>query len=140
MIGLTVAVAAPGPKDAAPKKDPPVIVGEWRCVELLGGGRAVPAEMLPEIVFEFTADGKFRCREGAEERPEGTYTADPAKEPGEVDYAAGGIAKKNKGIYKVEKDTLTVCFTEGGGDRPTAFESPAGDRILLLTFKRVKKD
>jgi hypothetical protein len=39
----------------------------------------------------------------------------------------------------VEGDTLTVCPVEGDANRPTAFESAAGSKGILLTLKWVKK-
>ena len=87
---------------------------------------------------QFTADGKFRGRFGPE-TSEGTYTTDPAKDPAQIDCVSGKAAKSKGGIFKVEKDTLTLCFAEGDAARPTKFESPAGTRIMLLTFKRVEK-
>jgi uncharacterized protein (TIGR03067 family) len=139
-IGLALTVGAPM-KESPKKAEPPSLVGEWECVEFIGGGRTATANEVAQIGIrmEFTADGKFRCREGKRDYPEGTYKRDPGKDPAEVDYTAGGIMKGNKGIYKVEKDTLTICVAEGGADRPTKFESPAGTRVMLVTFKRVEK-
>jgi hypothetical protein len=45
--------------------------------------------------------------------------------------------KTVKGIYKIEKDKLTVCLALEG-DRPKAFESKEGSSTLLQVFK--KKD
>ena len=77
------------------------------------------------IGMEFAADGKLQFRFGPEQGA-CTYTADPSKDPAELDYASDKGGRGNKAIYKVEKDMLTFCFAEGGGDRPTKFESPAG--------------
>jgi uncharacterized protein (TIGR03067 family) len=137
-LALALMVGAPGPKEAPKKADSPSIVGEWECVELVGGGRKADAKEASQCHYEFTADGKFRVNWGGQ-NIEGTYTTDAKKDPAEIDCATGNAAKKNLGIFKVEKDTLIHCFADGGGDRPTKFESPAGTRILLLTFKRVEK-
>ena len=139
-VGLALLVGTPAPKEAPKKADVPSIVGEWECSSFMGGGRAATPNELSQIaiVMEFTADGKFRSQEG-KARHTGKYTINASKDPAELDYAAGGIAKGNHGIYKVDKDTLTICVAEGGGVRPTKFESPAGTRIMLLTFTRVEK-
>jgi uncharacterized protein (TIGR03067 family) len=138
-LGLAVAVGAPITKEAPKKAEPPPIVGEWTCVAFVGGGRIATPDEVKELQFrlEFTADGKFRHNWGPRSE-QGTYTIDPAKEPAHVDYSVPGKVG-NQGIYKVDKDMLTLCAAEGGGPRPDKFESPAGTRIMLLTFQRVEK-
>jgi len=139
-LGLALAVGAPAPKEAPKKAEPPSIVGEWECVECTAGGRTASAEELDDLQcgYKFTADGKFQSRWGKQVF-EGTYTTDSAKDPAQMDCVSDKTGKVGQLIYKVEKDKLTICGAEGGRDRPTKFESPAGTRIMLLTFKRVEK-
>jgi uncharacterized protein (TIGR03067 family) len=135
---LALAVGAPGPKEAPPK-DPPSLVGEWALTSRVVGGK--PEAPSPGSSVTFTADGRVRLREGRAERAEqATYTADPKKTPAELDIVPPARANEPvlKAIYKVDGDTLTICFG-GGGDRPTAFESPAGAGVMLVTFTRAKK-
>ena len=140
ILGLTLTVGAPGVKDPPKKVEVPAIVGEWECVELVGGGRKASAAELADLGarFEFLADGKFKSRFGGEAR-DGTYATGPTKDPAEVDFQWNGNQTKKGGIYKVDKDGLTLCYAEGKGDRPAKFESPAGTRIFLMTFKRIEK-
>jgi uncharacterized protein (TIGR03067 family) len=139
-LGLALAVGAPGVKDAPKKKaEPPAIVGEWQCVEFIGGGRLAAPKELAQIGMEFTADGKVRNRWG-KDVSEGTYTTDPSKDPAHLDCMSDKNRKGGQMIYKVEDDKLIICGHDGNrGDRPTKFESPAGTRTLLLTFKRAEK-
>jgi uncharacterized protein (TIGR03067 family) len=134
VVGLSL--AAPAPKDP-PKKDPPSIVGEWEAV---GGGPAA----LPDgwLTFTFTPDGKFFVAEGRGHEEAGTYTADPKKDPAELDIRPlpGRERPPLLGIYKVHGNSLTLCMVPGHvGKRPTRFEVPAGSAVSLLTFKRVQK-
>jgi uncharacterized protein (TIGR03067 family) len=138
VLAFAVVVTAPGPKDPPKKAESETILGEWACVEAIGGGQMASAEELRHIGIDFPAEGKFRMLWGGQ-RTEGTYTTDPKNDPAEIDVVSDKNGKKALGIYKLEKDKLTLCTAETGGTRPTKFESPAGTRILLLTFTRVEK-
>jgi uncharacterized protein (TIGR03067 family) len=137
-IGLAVLLGAPGPKEDPKKADTPSIVGDWVCTKCVADGREFPEEALTSIKMSFTADGKMNFKFGAQEGV-CTYAVDPSKDPPAVDYKSDKAAKGNQGIYKVETHSMTFCFAEGGRDRPAAFASPAGSRILLLTLARVEK-
>src|SRR4051794_7763650 len=104
-MGLALAVAAPGPKEGPKKADPPSLVGEWQCLEFIGGGQAAAPKDVAECSIEFTADGKVRNRWG-KDVTEGTYTADPAKDPAHLDVVSDKNGKVGRMIYKVEKDKL----------------------------------
>src|SRR5438270_1328828 len=136
LVGLALAVAAPGPKEA-PKKDGPTLAGDWVVQTVVKGGRPSPEE---DSALTFTADGKAVLKERGK-TIDGTYTSDPKKDPAEVDITleAGGMRVTLSGIFKFDKETLTICMTFMG-DRPKAFESPEGAMTVLLTLKRAKKD
>ena len=143
LVGLALAVAAPGPK-AGPKKDPPSVVGTWVAESVVVGGQAGP---IPEggSTFTLMADGKMIVREGTKAKPEEeTYTLDPKKDPPHIDVVPGdgGRMVILRGIYKVDGDTLTLCLGVGreAADRPATFESPAGSMVMLLTLKRAKNE
>jgi uncharacterized protein (TIGR03067 family) len=138
LTALALAVAAPASKEAPKKVDPPPIVGVWECVEVASNGEVASAEDASSCGLEFAADGTHRFRWGGQVGA-GTFTTDQTKEPAQLDFGSDKGGRINFGIYKVEKDTLIVCFTENGGTRPTKFEYPAGTRIVLLKLKRVEK-
>ena len=123
--------------NSTPKTDSPSLVGEWAIESSVEDGK--PDQLPPGMTWTFTADGKAALKVGGQAVPaiEATYTADPKKAPAQVDVAAGP-GETLRGIYKVEKDTLTFCFVEGPDARPTAFASPAGSKVVLLTLTRVK--
>ena len=139
LVGLAVLVAAPAPKEV-PKKDPGII-GEWVVQKMVVGGMDLPAPPGGQGTFNFTADGKLIVKEGAKEKPdEATYTVDTKKSPAEIDLIPPPKEKVGNmpGIFKIDGDTLTICFTFMG-ERPKSFES-AGGTTMLMTLKRAKND
>jgi uncharacterized protein (TIGR03067 family) len=142
LVGLAVVVGAPKGKEL-PKKEA-TLVGEWVGEKALAGGKELP---VPEggITFTFTADGGLTVKEGNRAKPEGaSYKADPKKDPAEIDIIPPPDKKEPllQGIYKLDGDTLTLCFSRGGpgGERPKKFESPEGSEVIVMTLKRAKKD
>lgn len=140
LVGLAVTISAPAPKDA-PKKESS-IVGEWNGVKAVAAGKELP---VPEggVTFTFAEDGKVLIREGKRDKDSATYKVDPRKDPPELDLIPPPDKKEPTvhGIFKVEGDTLTLCFERGQGEgtRPTKFESPEGSRIIVITLQRAKK-
>jgi len=142
LIGLAIAVGAPA-KEAPKDKDKPGIVGTWVGEKAVAGGKDLP---VPDggISFTFTEDGKVMIKEGKREKPDsGTYKLDPKKDPAEIDLTPPPDKKDDKtilGIYKVDGDTLTLCFGKESAERPTKFESPEGSKFIVITLKRAKKE
>jgi uncharacterized protein (TIGR03067 family) len=42
------------------------------------------------------------------------------------------------GIYKIEGDTLTICFTVDQKERPRNFSTKAEDKLRMMVLKRVR--
>lgn len=133
---LTLVVGAPAAKDT--KKEPPGLVGEWTIESAVIEGRR--DDPPPRTTWTFTADGKsmFDIPGGAASAS-GTFSTDPKKDPSWVDISAGPKGTPMKGIYKRDGETLTLCLGLDRDTRPTAFESKAGDKVILITLGKAKK-
>jgi uncharacterized protein (TIGR03067 family) len=97
--------------------------------------------LFKELKFEIPESGKYKLDFGGQ-KDEGTFTVDPSKKPAEMDIK--GVEGPNKGktikaIYKLDGDTVTICYGLGGGDRPTKFETKDGTMQFLAVYKREKK-
>ncbi|HZV03956.1 MAG TPA: sigma-70 family RNA polymerase sigma factor [Gemmataceae bacterium] len=125
-------------KDKAPK-DEEKILGTWALVSYEEGGQKAPEERIKDGKVIFAADGKLTAKLGEREQ-EFTYQLDPAKKPKEFSIT-DDKDRTALGIYKLDGDTLTVCFARPvpGADRPTEFASKEDTPIVLEVFKREKK-
>jgi uncharacterized protein (TIGR03067 family) len=142
LLGLSLTIAAPALKDPPKKTD--TIVGEWEVESLTMGGQPSTTTGLK---YTFTADGQWLIhRDGqvigvAANRG---FTMDNKTTPPSVDLISNTKAAnmlRLQGIFKVEKDTLTICGTrQQGAERPTKFESPEGSQIVIYVLKRVKPE
>jgi uncharacterized protein (TIGR03067 family) len=114
LVGLALIAGAPAKKDA-PAKEPPTLVGDWAGESGIHGGK--PENPPPGTTLTFTADGKVLFKEGGDGKPEeGSYKADAKKDPAEIDITPpdGPKGEILRGIYKIEGDTLTLCFSMKG--------------------------
>ena len=133
------ALAAPAPKPA-PKPDQndlKKLEGDWKIESWTQFGAQVGANW----TWTFKGD-KYTLDQGTN-LEEGTIKLDPKKDPPVMDLEITGGNCKGKdqpGIYKLDGDTLTVCFAwPGVADRPTEFTSTADNRWILIVLKRGKK-
>jgi uncharacterized protein (TIGR03067 family) len=109
------------------------LIGQWVCTARTYNGEASD---LDPCAWEFAAGGKLIRRIKDREPAEWRFTADPAKSPPRIDWTDG--EDPVAAIYKVDGDTLTLCYCHTAADRPTRFDSPKGAHLVLLTFKRAK--
>ena len=126
-------LAAPGhsAQDKAPGPTTP-LEGNWSALSVTAGGKPAP-EADAKLLFLDIEGGKvtvsFR-RKGKS----GTIKVNDRVEPKQFDLHLDGdqfIA----GIYRLEKDRLTLCFKEGDA-RPTQFEAKEGTPNVLMVLKR----
>lgn len=143
LLGLAVAVGAPPLKDRP--KNEAGIVGEWVLERSTLGGKA--AKIAEGLRYEFTADGQWIIRrDGAVVKAlPRQFKVDAKANPAAIDVTYqkpdGGPLPQPAmlGIYKIEEDTLTICYAPGSTERPTTFEPAGGDRVAVLVLKRAKK-
>ena len=138
VVALAAAATADDKKpDAA--ADLKAMVGKWAVAKAELGGKDL-TDHLKVLKFEVRDGGKYTARVG-EEVDDGTFTIDPAKEPREMDVKPTGGPLKGKtvrAIYRLDGDTLTICYDHDAGPRPKAFESKPDTPLLLVVYKRAK--
>jgi uncharacterized protein (TIGR03067 family) len=138
VVGPFAVIAAPGLKDKEDKSDLKKLQGDWTIAswEQLGQNVNVTG------TWSFK-DDKYTLNQGFN-LEEGSIKLDQGKKPATIDMniTAGNCQGNDQpGIYKIEGDTLTLCLAwPGNTDRPTEFSTNAGNRWILITLKRAKKD
>ena len=116
------------------------LAGKWKVEKAeMSGIDAI--DIYKGLTIEITETAKYTVVLG-ELRDSGKLTIDPSRKPAEMDITGTNGPNKDKtikSIYKLDGDTLTICYTIADGDRPTKFETKAGSKLFLVVYKREKK-
>ncbi len=118
--------------------------GRWKVVALESEGRKATAaelEAMKEGAWVFKAD---RVSFVDPRTPEVTsvFKVRPGKDPKEIDLTGLEGAQKGKtmeGIYKLEKDRLTICLRDlasASMKRPRDFATEAGSGLGMIVLER----
>jgi uncharacterized protein (TIGR03067 family) len=120
------------------KDDLKKMAGKWKVVVNETDGKPLPKELIDKFASTLIVEGdKYKVYFGDKLADEGTMKLDAAKNPKEID-ATPSKNPAMKGIYKIDGDTMTVCFSKPGGDRPAEFKSKEGTGQILLGYTRIK--
>jgi RNA polymerase sigma factor (sigma-70 family) len=142
-VDLEVKAGGKAAEESDPR--PSDLSGNWQAVSLEHDGRQKFTKEAARKVTASFHDCRYHMTPlpwGPKDSFDGTYQIDgDAEEPKSFSlYPAEGILKGQpfRGIYRVEGDTLTLCFSWPPLDRPTEFRSRPNSTIVLAVFKRAK--
>ena len=129
-IALVVLTSANWAED---KKPADALQGKWKVTKFSFGGLEQPAGDLAkkDPMLEFKGEEMIPWEKGAAKEG-GKYKIDAGKTPATIDVETKDLGKMI-GIYKIEKDVLTLCLSMEGAKRPEKFDDK--DTILLVLEK-----
>jgi len=128
-------LAADAPKDDPAKKEQTQLQGAWIVVSAERGGKAL--DELKDSRVKVEGD-KLTITVASKKKEEtARFKLNPTTKPKQIDILEGQTAAL--GIYSLEGDTLTICWTKGGKERPTALTTKDQPTWMMVVFKREKK-
>jgi uncharacterized protein (TIGR03067 family) len=116
------------------------LAGNWKCTSATIDGAPLAAETAKLLTLTLTAD-RFKTQRGDQVLFDSTYTVDATKDPKQIDMIGteGELTGKPAlGIYKLDGDKLTLCYTMPGNERPAKFESAAKSGVYLIEWVRAR--
>lgn len=112
--------------------------GTWSCIAAIVDGKPLSAETVKLLRLTLT-ESRYKTERNGELLFDSTYSTDSSTSPRQINMIGTGddLARKEAhGIYSLENDTLRICYTLPGKERPTTFDSPTGSGIFLIVWKR----
>jgi uncharacterized protein (TIGR03067 family) len=149
LVALALSAPADPPKEKekelpeATKKELKKLEGKWQMVTFATSqGEADVKDLEACAVFggaEMTVSAKNGKKESL--RVTAIDTATDPKCIDLVEIRADKTERTLEGVYKIDGDTLYLAFAipKEGKIRPTTFDKPTDQRVLVWTFKRVKE-
>jgi len=118
--------------------DPSPLDGTWNVTRAERTGKGLLADELKtmQVVFK---DGKMAIKVDGGSQEAG-FKLDPKANPATIDMMPepDDDKKISRGIYKLDGDTLTICWGSVGNDRPKDFTPPANGSLRLMVLSKAK--
>ena len=145
-LGLSLPVLA----GDGPPADAERLEGVWQAVEGEAGGAPIPPDDLKKIRIRIDAGTFQTFFDGKPNSPKNRVKLLTDAKPKGIDLLADEGGEKgrvrDRGIYELDGDRLKLCIHEGSRpgkdkdwDRPTAFKSEKGSRLVVIVLTRVKE-
>ena len=136
LASMVFLVDARAGDESALKKDLSELQGKWKVTKIQANEK-VPDDL--NITIEFLKDGKsVEIKNGAIVK-KGIVEINPATRPRTITIFPEERDRVMLGIFKIEKNTLTICISESIRDgRPEDFILKEGKSFGILTAERAK--
>lgn len=116
------------------------IEGEYAMTTLTKGGKEAPKEVVESFEKVTIKDGTITLMLKDESKT-AKIIVDGSKKPATIDLIPSDgpeVGKTMAGIYKLEKDQLTLVFTGPDKPRPEDFAAGGSDEMKVVLTRKVK--
>jgi len=117
------------------------LAGAWACVSATSDGKPVAEETAQKLRLTITKEGGYKTEKDDQVLFNSICKVDSAKGPKHIDLIGTEGENKGKaaqGIYELDGNMLTICYTMPGKVRPKVLESKPGSATTLVVWKRAK--
>ena len=138
LIATSLIAEEPARQNAL-QRDTTRIQGTWRCLDLEANGAKAPQLVVAALKLVFK-DDTLSFKPGEPGFTNYSFRIDPTTKPAHFDitHAAGSKkGKTTKGIYSLNGDQLTICFSEGN-DRPKELTAKPESGQVIFSLKRAQ--
>ncbi len=126
--------------DDPARADSKQILGRWRIVAGENDGRRETPERIKDTFVDVTPDQISVTDRDEKKTWVTSYKLDPSKSPKTITMTVMQGDWKGKtalGIYRIEGDTLRICYALPGQPAPAEFATRPGSKQLSFVMKRV---
>jgi uncharacterized protein (TIGR03067 family) len=108
--------------------------GTWVVVSFTRHGRKDESSNGDKVTFK----GKSLTVKTKQGEQKGAFQIDPKTKTIDITVKDHGREETARGIFRLNGDDLTICFSRRGQDRPKEFTAEDGSRNTLIVLKRDK--
>ena len=117
------------------KEESKALDGTWRPATAELAGKPMPDQIVKSIKL-ILKDDRYTALVG-EQKDEGTVKRDTGKSPRTMDITSTQ-GRTMLAIYKLNGDTLTICYDISGKEYPKEFKTKPQSQLYLVEYKRDK--
>jgi uncharacterized protein (TIGR03067 family) len=132
----------PKPPDEATAKEMKKLSGTWRVIAMEVAGQAQPEATFNKMKYIVSRDMISWIIAGKPGDLYYSYELNVKEDPKTIDMLSmrnnEKVGMKLKGIYKLDRDELTICLDAETAGRPAAFDTKPNTMRVLYRFKREK--
>ena len=142
LLPVLVAAVCVTATKADEKADLARFQGTWVVTKVVRNGTEAPDVVRDAL--RVTVTGRSLTIRSAENVPtviQAEITLNPSVTPAQIDFRTSGMGKQTAlfGIYKIDGDTIRLCWTTDGGPWPDGFAAPAGSKAVYFELKKAVK-